>query len=201
VGNGSRRGGSCRDNLPGGNRGPALVVLPAGGPFSSAVAISKFEITVRDYNIYCEQTGNCTPLPGNPKLPLTEVSIDEAERFVDWLGQASGAKYRLPSASEWEYAANANGAQPKRNWNCRVSQNNVLIKGIDLVSVDTGEGNGWGLYNYVGNAREWVRGGSGLEVRGGAFENPIEQCEIRLSDSHDGKPDRLTGFRVLRELG
>ena len=72
---------------------------------------------------------------------------------------------------------------------------------IDLVPVDTGEGNGWGLYNYVGNAREWVREGAGWEVRGGAFENPLDQCDIRLSTSHDGTPDRLTGFRVLRELG
>jgi serine/threonine protein kinase len=201
VGNGGRRGGSCRDPLPGGNRGPALVVLPAGGPFSSAVAISKFEITIRDYNIYCEQSGNCPPKSGDPKLPLTQISVQEAERFVDWMGEASGATYRIPNSNEWEYAATANGSQPKRNWNCRVSQNNVLLKGIDLVPVDTGEGNGWGLYNYVGNAREWVREGAGWEVRGGAFENPLDQCDIRLSTSHDGTPDRLTGFRVLRELG
>ena len=201
VGNGGRRGGSCRDPLPGGNRGPALVVLPAGGPFSSAVAISKFEITIRDYNIYCEQTGNCAPKSGSSKLPLTQISAEEAERFVDWLGEASGATYRIPNSSEWEYAASANGNQPKRNWNCRVSQNNVFIKGIDLMDVDTGEGNGWGLYNYVGNAREWVKDGAGWEVRGGAFENPLDQCDIQLSDSHDGRADKLTGFRVLRELG
>jgi len=201
VGNGGRRGGSCRDPLPGGNRGPALVVVPAGGPFSSAVAFSKFEISIRDYNIYCEQTGSCGALGGDPKLPLTQVSAEQAERFVQWLGEASGAKYRIPSSAEWVYAANANGDQPKRNWNCRVSQNNILIKGIDLVTVDSGEGNGWGLYNYVGNAQEWVRNGSGWEVRGGAFTHQLEQCDIDLSKSHSGKADKVTGFRVVRELG
>ena len=80
-------------------------------------------------------------------------------------------------------------------------QDNVLIKGIDLVEVNVGDANGWGLKNYVGNAREWVKTGGGWEGRGGAYTNSMGQCDISLESRHSGEADKTTGFRVLRELG
>ncbi len=201
VGMGQQRRGRCRDKLSEGRNGPSLVVIPAGGPFSEPVAVSRFEITLSDYNNYCELSGACAPRPGTVALPLTNISIADAEAFVSWLNQESQASYRIPTAEEWDYAARANGAQPRRNFNCQVRQGGTLIKGMGLVGVTSGDPNGWGLVHYVGNAQEWVRSGSGLEVRGGAYTDNLTQCEIDKRSPHSGQPDAVTGFRVLRKIG
>ena len=134
-------------------------------------------------------------------MPLTAVSAGEAEAFIAWLSERSGATYRLPTAAEWTYAARASGEQPSRNYNCKVLLDNKLIKGLELLPVNSGTANGWGLKNYLGNAREWVRGDAGYEVRGGAYTDAINQCVIEYAVGHSGQADEVTGFRLLRELG
>ena len=37
--------------------------------------------------------------------PVTCVSFDDATAYAQWLSERTGRRYRLPSASEWEYAA------------------------------------------------------------------------------------------------
>ena len=64
----------------------------------------------------------------------------------------------------------------------------------------TGQPNGWGLVNDVGNAQEWVKGPKGLEVRGGSYKDSLSQCSVSLTHGSDGKPDQATGFRLVRSL-
>ena len=42
-----------------------------------------------------------------PECPVENVSWDEVQNFILKLNQKTGQKYRLPSESEWEYAARA----------------------------------------------------------------------------------------------
>jgi formylglycine-generating enzyme len=48
--------------------------------------------------------------------PVTCASWQDAEAYAAWLSAKTGLKYRLPSASEWEYAARA-GGEAVQPWN------------------------------------------------------------------------------------
>ena len=199
AGLGSSNRATCFDTIAG-ERGPILVVVPAGGGNTKPYAIGKLEVTVSDYNRFCSKTG-CGTVTGDGKLPVTNIGVAQARAYAKWLSQKTGATYRLPSVQEWEHAANAGGKQPRRDFNCTVTVSGQTLKGQSLVTALSGKPNGWGLINYVGNAREWVTSGGSLVARGGAFTDPMSECRISLQEPHNGNADPKTGFRLLRELG
>ena len=73
-------------------------------------------------------------------------------------------------------------------------------KGEELLEVASGRSNAWGLTNHVGNARELVREGGGFAARGGAYTMPLTECDVSVSEPHDGGADDITGFRLVREV-
>ncbi len=199
AGLGSSNRATCFDTVAG-SRGPILVVVPAGGGSAKPYAIGKLEITISDYNLFCRKSG-CGTVNGDGKLPVTNIGVAKARAYANWLSQQTGAKYRLPSVKEWEHAAKAGGKQPRKDFNCTVTVSGQTLKGQSLVTALSGKPNGWGLINYVGNAREWVTSGGSVVARGGAFTDPMSQCSIGLQESHSGNADPETGFRLVRELG
>ena len=202
AGHGKRKAGTCFYFVAAKEPGPYMVVVPAGEGIAKAFAVGKFEVTVADFNRYCKMSGQCSPLPGQDAvLPVTGISLAQAQEYTQWLSQRTGQKFRLPTNQEWTYAANAGGDQPKKDYNCRVEQAGQVLKGQGTMGVNTGKANGWGLYNYVGNAQEWVIDGGSVEARGGAFEDMFSKCDIALEKAHAGTADKATGFRVVLDLG
>lgn len=202
AGHGKRKKGTCFDMVSASARGPLMVVVPGGGNFARPFAIGKYEVTVGDFNNFCKSTGACETIANREsRLPITGISLEQANAYAKWLSERTGNTYRLPTVDEWTYAAEAAGEQPRKDYNCRVEQSGQILKGQSTMGVNTGKANGWGLYNYVGNVQEWARSGEGVVVRGGAFEDTFSKCSISLEKPHGGEPDDSTGFRLLQELG
>jgi formylglycine-generating enzyme required for sulfatase activity len=179
-----------------------MVVVPDDAEFPQSFAIGKYEVTVGDFNQYCKMSAVCSEISDREsRLPVSGISLEQASAYATWLSERTGNVYRLPTVSEWTYAAQANGEQPRKDYNCRIEQSGQILKGQSTMRIDTGKANGWGLYNYVGNVQEWARTPSGVVARGGAFEDTFSKCAISLEKPHGGAPDKSTGFRLLQELG
>ena len=198
AGYGQRQRGTCNDEIAGG-KGPELVVVPGAGG-GTPFAIGKYEITIGHFNRYCKTTGTCPPLAGNAGLPATGMPLDAMRGYAQWLSQQSGATYRLPTEAEWEHAAMAGGEPQRASVNCRVMQGGAVVAGHSLVNAGSGQQNGWGLVNHVGNAREVVTTARGAAARGGAFTDPLVRCEVGMREADGTAPDPATGFRLVREL-
>jgi formylglycine-generating enzyme required for sulfatase activity len=169
------------DSLRSGGTGPEMVVIPegsfnlgGGSPGDKAqgkvtidylLAVSTTEITRGQYRQFLKASlsGNLRDFAKkNENLPVTGVSFDEAEAYVTWLSRETGHHYRLPSASEWEYASRA-GSTSAYSWGNAVGENraNCLNCGSEftgqLAPVASFEANSWGLYDMHGNVWEWTK--------------------------------------------
>jgi formylglycine-generating enzyme len=92
------------------------------------IAVSTADITVDDFKRFVEATrrdmNGCDIYDGNwrhrasarwqqpgftqtARHPVVCVSWNDAVAYADWLSKTTDHQYRLPSASEWEYAARA----------------------------------------------------------------------------------------------
>jgi formylglycine-generating enzyme required for sulfatase activity len=110
--------------------------------------------------------------------PVVCVNWNDAMAYVEWLSQATGKHYRLPSEAEWEYAARA-GTTTSRIWgddaddacayaNAADTQVKKEYGWKDVVDCDDGylytspvgkfKPNKFGLYDMMGNARQIVAG-------------------------------------------
>lgn len=117
--------------------------------------------------------------------PVVCVSWDDARAYVDWLTRTTGKRYRLPSETEWEYAARG-GTSTARFWTERdATPTDLVVAACDyanvydisaaraqprpwpnarctdrhagLAPVGSYKPNAYDLVDMIGNAREWVQ--------------------------------------------
>jgi formylglycine-generating enzyme required for sulfatase activity len=115
--------------------------------------------------------------------PAACVSWQDAKAYVDWLAKKTGRGYRLLSEAEWEYAARARtepGSGPRFGFGNDEAA--ICAHGDGLDQTAKGEfprtgtwtflpcsdgyvhtapvgrfsANGFGLYDFIGNVREWT---------------------------------------------
>ena len=237
-----------RDTLSDGSNGPLMVSLRSdrfvmGSGASSAefderpqhpvrlahFAISKNEVTFAQYDRFAQATGRRRPSDqgwGRASRPVINVSWQDAVAYTQWLSSQTGQYYRLPSESEWEFAARS-GSSKRFWWGNEVGENHANCfdcggrwSGTRTAPVGSFAASGFGLHDMAGNVMEWVQdcyvagyadapadgaavvGGdcSSRVVRGGSYSSP---ADLLRSASRDQRPpdtrlDNL-GFRVVRQ--
>ncbi|WP_199099916.1 SUMF1/EgtB/PvdO family nonheme iron enzyme [Dyella sp. ASV21] len=117
--------------------------------------------------------------PADARMPVVNISWNDAKAYADWLSQRTGKTYRLPSEAEFEYALRA-GTNSRYWWGDGVPSSKVenLTGGSDRspsgrrwshafvgyrdgfwgpAPVMSFAPNPFGLYDMGGNVSEWVQ--------------------------------------------
>lgn len=180
--------------------------------------IDRTEVTNEQYQQFVSETGHRAPshwrggkfLPAEAKMPVINVSWDDAEDYAKWTGK------RLPTETEWEFAAR--GPDSKlypwgNNWNAANANAGREANGaITKVGSFPGGASPFGVMDMCGNVWEWTSSSlvsyadenkeiaPGKVIRGGAYDTPGK----RATATYRGvlPPDRLrdkTGFRLARD--
>ena len=101
---------------------------------------------------------------GRGSRPVINVSWDDiTKQFIPWLNRKTGKIFRLPSESEWEYAARA-GSTTKYSWGDSIGRNKANCDGCGsqwdgskTAPVKSFSPNAFCLYDMRGNVREWTQ--------------------------------------------
>ncbi|WP_406858287.1 formylglycine-generating enzyme family protein [Alsobacter sp. KACC 23698] len=227
---------------------PALVPIPAGTFMMGSTEFFPFEAPVHQVSIRkpfylgqrevtfdewdaCVAEGGCAFSPsdrgaGRGSRPVGNVDWNDAQQFVGWLSKKTGKAYRLPTESEWEFAARA-GTTTTYPWGKAMEKGKANCMGCNpepsanAVATGSYPPNAYGLYDMVGNVAEWVEDcwndsfksaptdGSAWTkprcqervLRGGSFNN--DQRYVRSASRYKYDYDvrfYANGLRVARDL-
>jgi formylglycine-generating enzyme required for sulfatase activity len=92
------------------------------------------------------------------RCPVESVSWDEVQVFLARLGARSGARYRLPTEAEWEYAARSGGRAERYAGGGEVDRVAWYTRNSGRRNHPVGQKspNGLGLHDMSGNVWEWT---------------------------------------------
>jgi formylglycine-generating enzyme required for sulfatase activity len=193
-------------------------------------ALGKFEVTVEQWDA-CVEGGACPSVPSaadaDDNLPMRDVSWDEAQLYLKWLGTVSGRAYRLPTEAEWEYAARG-GTSTRYWWGEQMKGGNASCKDCGQPwnadsppPVGSFVANPFGFFDMNGSVWEWVgdcwhSSYKGAPADGSAWATPT--CPTRVIRGGSWREDgsymlsttrfkydasvrqSQNGFRVARDL-
>jgi formylglycine-generating enzyme required for sulfatase activity len=195
-----------------------------------AFAIGRYPVTIAEWQA-CVADGGCKSMPrmatADGRVPVHNVSWDDASQFIAWLSRVSGQRYRLPSEAEWEYAAR--GGTTSRYWwgeavgvslanclDCGGTQNPRAPMPVDLYKP-----NPFGLVGMLGGVAQWtadcwfetyqgapsdgsardLKGCDKRVLRGGSYRSNHDDLAVMARNNYDQSVRyQLNGFRVARDL-
>jgi len=182
---------------------PRMEFVLIDGSQSGRFYISKYEVTRAQYS---------TLMAENPSkersetAPVMNVSLTQAKTFCGKLSLKAKRSVRLPTAKEWEHAARA-GAKgkflsengPSELGDYAWYRNN---SGSKPHPVGTKQPNAWGLYDVLGNVREWcsVPKENSAVMCGGTYVNSYYWATLSTRNAPTPGQDTLAGIRCLLEI-
>ena len=206
------------------------------------LAVGRYAVTFAQWDA-CFAQGGCGHRQlgdldfGRGKRPAIFATWTDAQLYVQWLKRKTGQPYRLLSEAEWEYAARGckslrcsyapfwfGAIKPELAvYDSRRSYDGSPKADARLKTepVDNGPPNPFGLYNMLGNVRQWTQdcwnptppavASSGAPVLSGDCDSRVTRggswadapgklrAAARDYDSVDEQSERV-GFRVARDL-
>ena len=179
--------------------------------------IGRYEVTVKQYRKFCEATGR--DMPKEPMWgwddihPVVGVTWDDASQYAEWAGK------RLPTESEWEYAAR--GGLSTQHYIYSGANYAEVVGWFESNSVETVQpvglkkSNELGICDMSGNVWEWCSDHYGVYrlqreknpkgvphglnrcIRGGSWFG--NKGNLRVANRYynpQGYGSNLIGFRV-----
>jgi len=160
--------------------------------------------------------GPDTTIEGRDMDPVVQVTLNDARAYADWAGR------RLPTESEWEYAAKAGaetlytwgderapyGKEKANTWQGAFPIQNSSADGFELrAPIGCFEPNAFGLYDMIGNVWEWTDtawgNGQSHIIKGGSFLCAENFCRrYRASAKQPQEANFSTnhiGFRTVKD--
>ncbi|MBF0472121.1 MAG: SUMF1/EgtB/PvdO family nonheme iron enzyme [Nitrospirae bacterium] len=210
--------------------------------------IGKYEVTIGEFRSFTNETGYKTEAessdgcyywtgsklikdktrtwqgPGfeqGDRNPVSCVTWNDTQSYINWLRNKNGYKYRLPSEAEWEYVCRSGGRSEKYSGGNDVNSVAwyVVNSGGRSHQVGTKAPNGLGVYDMSGNLTELIQDwydaaaytkhthnnpiydsySSTHGARGGGWINIPEynRCSARFFSQPDYNYYNL-GFRLVR---
>jgi formylglycine-generating enzyme required for sulfatase activity len=193
----------------------------------SSFKMSKYCITLEQYDAFCEATGSYKPWGrkrGN--MPASQVTWNDADAFAKWMG------CRLPTEAEWEYAARANTTTPFYTGDCLTSDQANFNGEEPYINCKESEyrnkplpvgsfpPNAFGLYDMNGNLMQWTNDwygkynvndtlnpkgpvtGSNKVYRGGGYRDEAWKCRSAYRGEnglYPGTRGSGIGFRIVKD--
>ncbi len=186
-----------------------------------AFALSRYEVTVGEYETFIDATGHrsadsCRIYNDDGSLFVTTPGVNwrtpgfeqqnsypavcmnwlDAQAYASWMADSTNQPYRLPTEAEWEYAERA-GSSAARSWGNSVQETCLHANVGDLDMADV---TGWRNrqftcrdgFAFTAPVGQYRPNALGLyDMLGNVWEY-IEDC---WHDTHDGRPTNASAWR------
>jgi formylglycine-generating enzyme required for sulfatase activity len=143
--------------------------------------LGKYEVTQIQY---VAVTGkNPTSTTKGHRLPVADISWDDAANFCRVASQVTRRKIELPTEAEWEYACRAGtttrfsfGSQVKEKRGNFLTREIVAGQSYTYAFTEVGSfpANPWGLHDMHGNVREWCQDWYGPYAKVKDTDDPVQ---------------------------
>ncbi len=133
-----------------------------------AFSLDKTEVTNEEYFQFITATSyrpvpahwvNDKPIPGQEKMPVRFVNMDDIKTFTDWRSKRDRVTYRLPTEEEWEYAARNGAKGDKYPWGSTFKASCAVVDKDNTEPEPVGAAScpdDWGVMDLIGNVYEWT---------------------------------------------